>query len=61
MLIMKRFHIHVGVKNLEQSIQFYSTLFGRKGVDHLSIQVETPDERTEITERLVENPQQKYC
>jgi catechol 2,3-dioxygenase-like lactoylglutathione lyase family enzyme len=27
---MKRFHIHVGVKNLEQSIQFYSTLFGQK-------------------------------
>jgi catechol-2,3-dioxygenase len=27
---MKRFHIHVGVKNLEQSVQFYSTLFGQK-------------------------------
>lgn len=25
---MKRFHIHVGVKNLEESINFYSTLFG---------------------------------
>jgi len=25
---MKRFHIHVGVKNLENSIAFYSTLFG---------------------------------
>lgn len=25
---MKRFHIHVGVKDLNQSIQFYSTLFG---------------------------------
>lgn len=25
---MKRFHIHVGVKNLEHSIHFYSTLFG---------------------------------
>ncbi|MEM6580497.1 MAG: ArsI/CadI family heavy metal resistance metalloenzyme [Pseudomonadota bacterium] len=25
---MKRMHIHVGVKNLEQSIQFYSALFG---------------------------------
>jgi catechol-2,3-dioxygenase len=25
---MKRFHIHVGVKDLDQSIQFYSTLFG---------------------------------
>ncbi len=28
--IMKRFHIHVGVKNLDQSINFYSTLFGQK-------------------------------
>ncbi len=78
---MKRFHIHVGVKNIEQSVQFYSTLFGQKpaklkpdyakwmledprlnfaistrageeGVDHLGIQVENPDELTEITERL---------
>lgn len=28
--VMKRFHIHVGVKDLKQSIQFYSTLFGQK-------------------------------
>jgi catechol 2,3-dioxygenase-like lactoylglutathione lyase family enzyme len=27
---MKRFHIHVGVKNLDQSVQFYSTLFGQQ-------------------------------
>lgn len=27
---MKRFHIHVGVKNLNESIQFYSTVFGQK-------------------------------
>lgn len=27
---MKRFHVHVGVKDLEQSVQFYSTLFGQK-------------------------------
>jgi catechol-2,3-dioxygenase len=27
---MKRFHIHVGVKDLNHSIQFYSTLFGQK-------------------------------
>jgi catechol 2,3-dioxygenase-like lactoylglutathione lyase family enzyme len=27
---MKRFHIHVGVKDLEKSVQFYSTLFGVK-------------------------------
>ena len=25
---MKRFHIHVSVENLEQSIRFYSTMFG---------------------------------
>ena len=27
---MKRFHIHVAVKDLDYSIQFYSTLFGQK-------------------------------
>jgi len=27
---MKRFHIHVGVKDLDQSVRFYSTLFGQK-------------------------------
>jgi catechol-2,3-dioxygenase len=27
---MKRFHIHVGVKDLTHSIQFYSTLFGQE-------------------------------
>lgn len=27
---MKRLHIHVGVKDLEKSVQFYSTLFGQK-------------------------------
>ncbi len=78
---MKRFHIHVGVKSIEESVQFYSTLFGQKptklkedyakwmledprlnfaistrtntkGVDHVGIQVETPTELTEITDRL---------
>lgn len=29
---MKRFHIHVGVKDLSKSVQFYSTLFGQKPV-----------------------------
>ena len=29
---MKRFHIHVGVKDLDASVQFYSTLFGAKPV-----------------------------
>ena len=27
---MKRFHVHVGVTNLEKSITFYSGLFGAK-------------------------------
>jgi catechol-2,3-dioxygenase len=27
---MKRFHIHVGVSNLHESVQFYSTLFGAR-------------------------------
>jgi catechol 2,3-dioxygenase-like lactoylglutathione lyase family enzyme len=27
---MKRFHIHVGVENLNDSVAFYSTLFGEK-------------------------------
>jgi catechol 2,3-dioxygenase-like lactoylglutathione lyase family enzyme len=27
---MKRFHVHVGVKDIEKSVQFYSTLFGQK-------------------------------
>lgn len=27
---MKRFHIHVGVKDLNYSVQFYSTLFGQQ-------------------------------
>ncbi len=29
---MKRFHIHVGVQDLESSVQFYSTLFGQKPI-----------------------------
>jgi catechol 2,3-dioxygenase-like lactoylglutathione lyase family enzyme len=78
---MKRLHIHVGVKDLDKSVQFYSTLFGQKpakekpgyakwmledprinfaistfpqesGVDHLGIQVDSPEELNEITERL---------
>ncbi|MEN9722867.1 MAG: Glyoxalase [Pseudomonadota bacterium] len=27
---MKRFHIHVGVRNIEDSVRFYSTLFGQE-------------------------------
>ena len=29
---MKRFHIHVGVTDIEKSVQFYSTLFGHKPI-----------------------------
>lgn len=29
---MKRFHIHVGVKDIATSVQFYSTLFGQKPI-----------------------------
>jgi catechol 2,3-dioxygenase-like lactoylglutathione lyase family enzyme len=78
---MKRFHVHVAVADLEQSVEFYSTLFGTSpsvqkddyakwmlddprvnfaiskrgrlpGVDHLGIQVESPDDLTEISSRL---------
>ncbi len=27
---MKRFHVHVGVKDIAQSVEFYSTLFGQR-------------------------------
>lgn len=27
---MKRFHIHIGVEDLQESVDFYSTLFGQK-------------------------------
>lgn len=27
---MKRFHVHLGVKNLNESVQFYSALFGQQ-------------------------------
>lgn len=78
---MKRFHVHVAVADLADSIRFYSTLFGaaptvRKddyakwmledprinfavsktgraaGLDHLGIQVESPDDLGEIASRL---------
>ena len=78
---MKRLHIHVGVEKLEDSIKFYSALFGakpvktkpdyakwmlddphvnfaistrtgKKGVDHLGIQVEEDSELSEIRQRL---------
>ncbi len=79
---MKRMHIHVAVKEIPESVKFYSTMFGvepsvvkkdyakwmiddprvnfaisafgqaAKGLDHLGIQVETPDELGEISGRL---------
>lgn len=81
---MKRMHIHVAVKEIPESIKFYSTMFGvepsvvkedyakwmlddprvnfavstfgqatkTKGLDHLGIQVESPDELREIAARL---------
>lgn len=78
---MKRFHIHVGVDNLEQSIRFYSALFGadpvktkpdyakwmledprlnfaistragKKGVDHLGLQVDDAVELKALRDQL---------
>ena len=78
---MKRFHVHVAVRDLEQSKRFYSAMFGveptvakpdyakwmlddprvnfaistrgnASGIDHLGIQVETPDELQEVYGRL---------
>ena len=43
---MKRFHIHVGVTDLEKSVQFYSTLFGQQPtklkVDYAKWMLEDP-------------------
>jgi len=78
---MKRMHIHVGVDNLDESIRFYSALFGkqpmkiktdyakwlvddprinfaisvragRKGVDHLGMQVDEEMELEELRARF---------
>lgn len=78
---MNRLHVHVAVRDLAESIRFYTTLFGAKpavhqpdyakwmlgdprvnfaisargrlpGVDHLGIQVESPEQLTKITARL---------
>lgn len=79
---MKRLHVHVGVADLDQSIQFYSTLFAAeptviksdyakwmledprvnfaissgqhaaKGIEHLGIQAESPDELADVYGRL---------
>ncbi len=31
---MKRLHIHLGVKNIDDSVRFYSALFGADPVKH---------------------------
>jgi catechol 2,3-dioxygenase-like lactoylglutathione lyase family enzyme len=78
---MKRLHVHVGVNDLDQSIRFYSTLFGAeptvvkcdyakwmlddprvnfaisaghaaKGIEHLGIQAEDPEELGQVYGRL---------
>ncbi len=77
---MKRFHVHVHVEDLSNSIRFYATLFGAeptvtkhdyakwmledprvnfavstgthaKGVGHLGLQVDQPEELAEIAAR----------
>lgn len=52
---MKRFHVHVGVENLDQSIDFYSGLFGapptlRKN-DYAKWMIEDPRLNFAISER----------
>lgn len=78
---MKRFHIHVGVEKLDESIRFYSALFGaqpvktkpdyakwmlddpslnfaistragKKGVDHVGIQVDSAAELHALRDQL---------
>ncbi len=78
---MKRMHINIGVENLDQSIKFYSALFGaepvktksdyakwmldepsvnfaistrsgKRGLDHLGLQVDSDSELGELRERL---------
>ncbi len=48
---MKRFHIHIGVKDLEKSVQFYSTLFGQKPVKL----------KTDYAKWLLDDPQLNFA
>ena len=52
---MKRFHVHVAVPNLQQSIRFYSTLFGAKPTvvkdDYAKWMLEDPRVNFAISER----------
>ncbi len=56
---MKRFHMHVGVKDLDQSIQFYSILFGQKPTkqkeDYAKWMLEDPRINFAISTRVGEN------
>ncbi len=56
---MKRFHIHVGVKDINQSVQFYSTLFGQKPTklkdDYAKWMLEDPRINFAISTRVGEN------
>ncbi|HKZ73046.1 MAG TPA: hypothetical protein VJ011_03220 [Steroidobacteraceae bacterium] len=46
---MKRFHVHVQVNDLGESIRFYATLFG---VNHLGLQVDSDDELRALERQL---------
>jgi len=45
---MKRLHVHVAVKDLADSVRFYST----PGLGHLGLQVESDGELREVAEQL---------
>lgn len=55
---MKRFHIHVGVENLEKSVAFYSTLFGQQPAklktDYAKWMLEDPKVNFAISTRVGE-------
>ena len=48
---MKRFHIHVGVEQLDESIRFYSALFGAKPVKT----------KTDYAKWLLEDPRVNFA
>lgn len=55
---MKRFHIHVGVEDLQKSVDFYSTLFGQKPAkqkaDYAKWMLEDPRINFAISTRALE-------
>lgn len=48
---MKRFHIHVGVKNLSDSVKFYTSLFGQPPVK----------EKSDYAKWLLEDPKLNFA